>query len=420
MNSKKISLGGKKYLVEESYQMGGGGRKKSQMKIHKLVDGNKEKFLTEAAYRKLMAKYDLLKHQESRASNAAKYKKRNMENNMMDLIPPYQVNPAQRRLLQHLLGVRNVSEIELFNTLTRAGIINTSCPPLGEPFKSEEYVDPISGRKQCRYPTPYRKIYEDKNCPDPNGDPFAREKYIDWQGRVTCRRPVVRGAFFCPQPGAPEKTRSVTLADGTGICVEADTAKNSPALFPSQVMYPDSVNHKILMYETVFDTVNMSPDLVARVNTLLRTSTCTKDLRDRVDRDAKLGWLKGVVGKMKSPKDIKICNAALYKFAKSKMPDFFKNNRYASSTDAFLKFFDINTPSKLVMSGGAKRKPKRKTKRKAKAKRKAKSKAKAKRKPKSKAKPKRKAKSKAKSKAKAKRKTKKSRSGSSSSARSSF
>lgn len=424
MSTKKLHLGGDKYLVEENYQVGGGrGRKKTQMAIHKLVDGSTgaERFLTKEKYRELVHKYEELKYKKSKEDNKTKYKTRNLERNMMDLVPPYQVNPAQRRLLEHILGVKNVSDIELFNTLVHAGLVNTKCPPLGEPMKSETYVDPITGRSQCRYPIPYRKIYEDRNCPDSDGDPFATEKYVDWQGKVTCRRPVIRGAFFCPEPGAPDKTRSVVMADGTGICMPEERSQNSTKLFPSQVMYPDSTNHKITMFESIFANINMNPELVNRLNSLFKSNDCLKDLKSAVEKDTSLGWLKGAVSKMRSNKDVKICNAALYQYVRKNMPHYF-DNRYPSSTDGFLSFFGINSPRELVMTGGRrKRSVKRRPAKRRAAKRGAKSGSQSAGKPKRKAKraPKRKPKTQAKRKGR-KPSRKKVTSQSSSSAKSSF
>lgn len=357
MSEQKLHLGGDKYLVAESYQVGGGG-KKTQMEIYKFVHGEKEKFLTKDKYHELLQKYKSLKVEKTKADNAKKYMKRNLESNMMDLVPPYEVNPAQRRLLEHILGVKNVSDIEMFNTLVHAGIVNTRCPPLGQPEKTEAYIDPVSGRKQCRVPTPLRSVAKGQDinavkCPNvKSGDPFATEKYIDWQGNVTCRRPVISGAFFCPQPGQPTKTESVVLPDGTGICLEPEAAHRAARTFPTQVIYPVGTD-KLSLYESVFNSINMNPELVARTNNLLLTAKNVADLRARVEKDSALGWLMGAVKHMQSDNDIKATNAALYKYIQTHMPDYLHTivGEKGAAVDAYLKFFGISSPRQLVLGG---------------------------------------------------------------------
>lgn len=356
MSEQKLHLGGDKYLVAESYQVGGEGKKK-KMEIYKFVHGEKEKFLTRDKYHELLQKYTSLKVDKIKARDAKMYKTRNLESNMMDLIPPYEVNPAQRRLLEHILGVKNVNDIEMFNTLVHAGLINTSCPPLGQPEKTEMYVDPVSGRKQCRNPTPLRRVAsgqsKDKKCPDSSdGDPFAVEKYIDWQGNVTCRRPVISGAFFCPQPDEPSKTESVVLSDGTGICLEPEAADRAARTFPTQVIYPVGLD-KLSLYETVFNSINMNPEMVNRVNSLLLSAKGLTDLRSRVEKDSALGWLMGAIKHMKTNDDIKVSNAALYKYIQTNMPDYLPTimGEKGTAVDAYLQFFGIKSPRNLVLGG---------------------------------------------------------------------
>lgn len=364
MSEDKLHLGGNKYLVAETYQVGGGGQKK-KMEIYKYVHGEKEKFLTKDKYYEILQKYKSLNVDKIKRDNAKRYVKRNLESNMINLIPPYEVNPAQRRLLEHILGVKNVSEIEMFNTLVHAGLINTQCPPLGQPEKTEMYVDPISGRKQCRNPTPLRRVatgqdITKKQCPNPaDGDPFATEKYIDWKGNVTCRRPVISGAFFCPQPDNPGKTESVVLADGTGICLEPDTARRASRTFPTQVIYPSGTD-KLSLYETVFNSINMNPELVSRVNSLFLNAKGLSDLRSRVEKDVSLGWLMGAIKHMKTDNDIKISNAALYKYIQKNNPDILNTiiGENGSTVDAYLQFFGIKSPRHLILGGARKTKKK--------------------------------------------------------------
>jgi hypothetical protein len=64
---------------------------------------------------------------------------------------------------------------------------------------------------------------------------------------------------------------------------------------------------------------------------------------------------------MNTDKDIKICNAALYKYVRKNMPHYF-DNRFPSSTDGFLTFFGIGSPRDLVL-GGRRRTGKRAAKR---------------------------------------------------------
>jgi hypothetical protein len=364
MPEHKLHLGGDKYLVSESYQVGGAGKKK-KMEIFKYVHGDKQKFLTRDKYMELTQKYENLKHAKAKTDNAKRYKMRNLESNMMNLIPPYETNPAQRRLLEHILGAKNVSEIEMFNTLVHAGLINTDCPPLGQPERTEKFIDPITGRKQCREPTPLRRVAKsqedklDKPCPNKqSGDPFATEKYIDWEGNVTCRRPVIRGAFFCPQRGSPLKTESVVLPDGTGICTEKEMASHMNRTFPTQVIYPDS--SRLSLYESVFNTVNMTPELVTRVNSLFRSSKGLNDLRMRVESDPGLAWLNGAINHMRTDDDIKVTNVALYRYIQKNMPDYLNTivGEKGSAVDGYLQFFGISSPRQLVL-GGAKKSAKK-------------------------------------------------------------
>ena len=156
-----------------------------------------------------------------------------------DLVGPYTINSAQKRLLSYVIGKKQLDDMVLMNTLSHLGYIRSTCPSLGDSTKTETYVDPITGMVQCRRPFMQRKVAEGpKKCPQDSDDPLALELYVSKDGKSYCSRPVVRGDFQCPN-GDINKTKRIVLGDGTGVCVAPPKSiLERPDFFPSHIWYP--------------------------------------------------------------------------------------------------------------------------------------------------------------------------------------
>lgn len=251
--------------------------------------------------------------------NSKAVKKYLQMNNLTDLVSPYMADPIQKNLLSYILGRKNVNEIEMLNALVYSGIINTKCPPPGEEHKTEEYVNILTGKTECREPIPQRQAVDDANlkCPTPTEDPYAIEKYIDFFGVAKCRRPVLSGAFTCPPPNDPKKTMHVTLANGVGVCVEDPRFKKNKNKFilPTNLVYPDEVNARIVEFLKMYVDNRFTAEQVHRLASLFRNAKTLGDLKRGLSGDAYYEEIVGIVSNMKSEEDIGIAKSALLQYA---------------------------------------------------------------------------------------------------------
>jgi len=254
------------------------------------------------------------------AENAKAVKKYLAMNNLTDLVSPYMADPVQKSILSYILGRKNVNEIEMLNALVYSGIINTKCPPPGEEHKTEEYINILTGKTECREPIPAREAITDADisCPQLDGDPYAIEKYIDFFGEAKCRRPVLSGAFTCPPAGNPKKTQHVTLANGTGVCVEDSRFKKDSDKFilPTNLVYPDEINTRIVEFLRMYVDNRFTSEQVHHLASLFRNAKTLGDLKRGLSNDAYYEEIVAIVSNMKSDDDIGIAKSALLQYAK--------------------------------------------------------------------------------------------------------
>lgn len=248
------------------------------------------------------------------------------ENDISDLVSPYMYDPVQKNLLNHILGTRNANDMVALNTLTYSGIINTSCPPPGEPDRTEEYINLLTGKKECREPVPDRQPLDDASrnltCPQPGGDPLAIEKYIDYWGKAHCSRPVLSGSFSCPPRSDPGKTKRIALKNGVGICVEDPKLQSNKdkVLMPTTLVFPDKVNANLVKFLGIYNNNRFKTDMVNYLSQLFKSYPRLKDLQVVVGSEGLSGMpeftqIKMVVDAMNKDEDIGIAHSALAKYA---------------------------------------------------------------------------------------------------------
>jgi len=181
-------------------------------------------------------------------------------------ITPYMVNVPQRRLLSYLVGKDTINEMEAYNTLVYSGIIPNTCPP-----GKETYLDAMSGRPQCR--DKIRKVVvfgENITCPERNKNPYAIEKYIDYDGQAKCRIPVLHGKFTCPPKSRNiddmMRTKHVTLPDGTGICIRPQIDIDRETFVPHNLIYPVSVFDKMNKFINLYEQQSLDGPTIRSLN----------------------------------------------------------------------------------------------------------------------------------------------------------
>lgn len=288
-------------------------------------------------------------------------------NDLTDLVSPYLYDPVQMNILSYILGRKNVDEIAALNALAYSGIVNTKCPPPGEPDKTEEYINILTGKKECREPIPKRKQRVDPEtmkplgatqCPEPGGDPLAIQKYIDFFGKAQCVRPVLSGSFSCPPAQDPKKTKLVVLKNNVGICVEdpALQPSNKKVLMPTQLVYPDDVNARIADFLKIYSNIRWSSDAIKSLGHVLRSSKSLRDIGDikrGLSGDPEYESIAIILDNIRGAEDISIAKTALVQFAKEKHPEaIYPEGEYA--VEGLMEFHGID-PSHFA-GGGSKRK----------------------------------------------------------------
>lgn len=261
-----------------------------------------------------------------------------LENNdLTDLISPYLYDPVQMNVLSYILGRKNVDEIAALNALAYSGVVNTTCPPPGEPDKTQTYVNILTNKNECREPLRKRKQGSFVNatgeleplgptqCPQPGGDPQAIQKYVDFFGKASCMRPVTSGSFSCPPANDPKKTKLVVLKNNAGICVEDPnlTPADKKMLMPTQLVYPDDVNARITDFLKLYSNTRFSSNAVQSLGHVLRNSKTTRDLGDikrGLSGDPEYESIALILDNIRGNNDISIAKTALVEYAKEKHP----------------------------------------------------------------------------------------------------
>jgi hypothetical protein len=284
----------------------------------------------------------IVKNQINRALNSKPdnlFQQFGQDQDIRGFVAPYYVNPFQRQMLSDLIGKKNVADIEMFNALVYSNIIQTRC---GD--DEENYLDPVSGRVQCRRKTKLntkqQEAWNNLTCPD-NDNPFAFEKYLDTFGQVKCRTPVLRGQNSCPPgmirvPGPPDGTNlhsyagltnSLGMYDGTGVCTPNFDTSNA-ALYPYDIvgieghpyLHGKNVSEKIKSYVNMFEGVGLNYQMIKDLNSLLKNSKYSSDFRNRLMKQPNLVPLQFMSEQIVSDDDLKIANTALYETLKRNYP----------------------------------------------------------------------------------------------------
>lgn len=206
-------------------------------------------------------------------------------NDLTDLVSPYIYDNVQMNVLKYILGSQNADSIAGLNALNYAGVINTSCPPPKEPWKTESYKNIITGKLECREPIPRRTENvpagaDPLSCPSPSGDPMAVQKYIDMYGQGHCVRPVVSGQFSCPPKNDPTKTKLKVLKNNVGVCVKDPMLTRKKNLMPNQLVYVDKLDPNALKYLEVYNDERLTLQQIGYLNDILRKSKTMKELGD--------------------------------------------------------------------------------------------------------------------------------------------
>jgi hypothetical protein len=252
------------------------------------------------------------------------------QNNLTEYVTPYMSDPVQNHLLKFILGTKNVDEIAMLNALVYSGIINNSCPLPNEPNKTDVYINPVTGKNECREPIPERQqISGVSQCPNKDGDgnvigdPYAVEKYINYYGEAECRRPVISGEFSCPQSNDPKKTKHITLKNNVGICIEDPKLMKTEdkVLIPANLVYPDDVNTKLSHFMRICLMNNFTINSVKRISKILKNSNSTSDLSMGLSGDPHYEAIMAIVNNIKSNEDISIAKTAMFEYAKN-LPEF--------------------------------------------------------------------------------------------------
>lgn len=274
------------------------------------------------------------KREEENQKTVSEYLK---NNDLTDLVSPYLGDPVQMNILSYILGRNNVDQITALNALAYSGIVNTKCPPPSEPDKTEEYINILTGKKECREPIPKRTQrytvgpdgdpipYGAPKCPEPGGDPLAIQKYIDFFGKAQCIRPVLSGSFSCPPSNDPKKTKLVVLKNNVGICVEDPTLQppGKKVLMPTQLVFPDDVNSRIVDFLKLYGHVRFTSDAIRALSHVLKSSKTLKDIGDikrGLSGDPEYETISIVLDNIRGVEDISIAKTALVQFANEKFP----------------------------------------------------------------------------------------------------
>lgn len=293
-------------------------------------------------------KYELMKLEKQRNfKNKEIVDKYLEENNITDYVSPYMSDPVQKNILSFIIGKKNINEIEMLNSLVYSGIINNSCPLPNEPHKTEVYINPFTGKNECREPIPEREqISGVAECPqkDKNGnvfgDPYATEKYINYYGEAECRRPVISGQFSCPPANDPKKTKHITLKNNIGVCIEDPKLMKTEDKYPipANLVYPDDINSKLAYFMRICLMNNFTIDSVKRISKVLKNAKSLADLSYGLSGDPHYEAIMEIVKNVRSNEDIAIAKTAMFEYAKN-LPEF---NQESLTISQMLDFSGIN------------------------------------------------------------------------------
>lgn len=240
------------------------------------------------------------------------------ENDISDLVTPYMADPVLNNILSYTLGVKDVNKMSTINALAYSGIVNTSCPVPGDPYKTEKYINILTGTEECREPFKER---QQVSGPKPGECGPGLEHYIDYFGVAHCERPVLSGSFQCPPRSDPGKTKRVTINNGVGICVTDPTLKadKEKVIMPNTLIFPDAVNAKLVDFLKIYNGARYRSNQVEQLKYLFNNQG--GDLA-QLKNSLNIAALSGdpsfvsIANSINSTEDVGIAQTALARYAK--------------------------------------------------------------------------------------------------------
>lgn len=252
-------------------------------------------------------KLEYFKHQKEKKTDEVidKFIK---NNNLSDIVSPYMYNKDSENILKYILGQKQMDKIVGLNALAYSGVINTSCPPPSAPNQTEEFLNIMTGKKECREPIPERKQYTGPEKCD-NG----LEKYIDFFGKAHCQRPVLSGAFSCPPKGDPTKLKRIVLKNNVGVCVEDPllTKGSRKFVMPAQLVYfNDEINEKMVGMLNYLNQTRFNNDILLRLGNILKYNRSLSDIKSGLSRDPEYELFAIMADNLNEKNDVHIAKSA--------------------------------------------------------------------------------------------------------------
>jgi len=243
-------------------------------------------------------------------------------NNLSDIVSPYMYNKDSENILKYILGRKEMDKIIGLNALAYSGVINTTCPPPNAPDQTEEFLNIMTGKKECREPIPKRKQLSgvDK-CKE------GLEKYIDFFGKAHCQRPVLSGAFSCPPKGDPSKLKRVVLKNNVGICVEDPllTKGSKKFVIPAQLVYfNDKINEKMVDMLNYLNQSRLSNDILMRLGNILKYNRSLSDIKSGLSRDPEYEIFALMADNLHEKDDVHIAKSAYMYYLLQNNPELAK------------------------------------------------------------------------------------------------
>jgi hypothetical protein len=224
--------------------------------------------------------------------SAAGQEKRDMMNinmaDMTDLVTPKLSNPTQVRMVSMLFGNNTAKALTFLKAAVNSGFMSNVCPAQDRPDATEPAIDPRNGKLICRVPRDPEDTKKFANARVDNNmcSMLNLESYTDHLGNTICRRPIMSGNRFCPQPDRPDDTLLLVTDDGEGLCVSpAEYADNNTSL--NYAIYPYNTNSEIANYLAL---LGKSVDLTNQAAIVASTKESRKNALAKVNHQL-LGYL---------------------------------------------------------------------------------------------------------------------------------
>lgn len=273
--------------------------------------------------------------------NAAKKreKKRREGYDMTGLVPVHMYNKNAKKVLEHIVGEKNVNEMLGLISGVKNGLVVNTCP-----MGMREYVDFATGKKQCTW----------EQSPKDSIQEFLKNGT------------VVRSGILSKD--CEDGKEPMVLANGIRICFNPKSA----IAIPPTITDENEISRILTSAEKVkriFHEIALDKKKARKINTLLNSAPTLRQLRSVVmdyDQDPESAFLRKFIGALSTDIDIHNAQNMLYEIS-TQMPGFYAEPQ--PSTSDYLKFFGIKVVGgksggkkhKKPVVGGAKKKRPAKT-----------------------------------------------------------